>query len=78
MAKRIPQANKGKTAAPRGDCVIPPALPKGELHKALFRQSEKETTNIKEYVEWQARGAEKALHAEKVASERVFGREYDV
>lgn len=61
-----------------GDCVVPPALPKGELHKLLFRHSEHEAQEIKEYVEWQAHGAEKVLHVEKVASERVFGREYDV
>jgi len=66
------------TVTPDGDCVIPPALPKGELHKLLFRHSEHEAQEIREYVEWQAHGAQKVLHVEKVASERVFGREYDV
>jgi hypothetical protein len=55
-----------------------PALPKAELHQLLFRQAEHEAQAIKDYVEWQARGKETVLHAEKVASERVFGREYDV
>ena len=64
--------------ASRTDCAFPPALPKAELHKLLFRQSEREGDEIASYVEWQARGEEKVLHAEKVASERVFGREYDV
>ena len=78
MAKKLPQRPKGKNAAPEGRCVIPPALPKGALHKLLFRQSEPEAQAIKEYVERQAHGKEKVLHTEKVASERVFGREYDV
>ena len=75
--KRQPRKVRA-TAKSDGDCVVPPALPKGELHKLLFRHSERETQKIKEYVEWQTHGAEKVLHAEKVASERVFGREYDV
>lgn len=76
MLKRKP-ANK-KAAPTDGDCIIPPALPKGELHKLLFRHSETEALEIKDYVEWQAHGEEKVLHTEKVASERVFGRQHDV
>ena len=78
MANKAPQKSQGKAAAPASDCLIPPALPKAELHKLLFKQSDKEAQEIKEYVEWQSRGEEKVLHAEKVANERVFGREYDV
>jgi hypothetical protein len=59
-------------------CIVPPALPKADLHKLLFGQSEREAQEIADYVEWQARGEEKVLHAEKLASERVFGQEYDV
>ncbi len=65
-------------ASSRSDCTVPPALPKGELRHLLFRQSEHEAQRISDYVEWQAHGDEEVLHAEKVASERVFGREYDV
>jgi hypothetical protein len=78
MAKKAPQKSQGKAAAPTSECLIPPALPQAELHKLLFKQSDKETQEIKEYVEWQSRGEETVLHAEKVASERVFGRDYDV
>jgi len=78
MAKKTPKSGKGKSAKPVGDCLIPPALPKDEMHKLLFKQSEKETQDIKDYVESQARGEERVLHAEKLASERVFGRDYDV
>jgi hypothetical protein len=60
------------------DCVVPPALPKGDLHKLMFRYSEQEATEIAGYVEWQARGEETVLHAEKVASERVMGHDHDV
>jgi len=63
---------------PESDCVIPPELPKEELHKLLFKSSPQEAQEVKDYVEWQARGEEKVLHAEKVASERIFGRDYDV
>jgi hypothetical protein len=65
-------------ATARSDCIVPPALPKAELQKLLFRQSEHEAEEIKGYVEWQAHGEEAVVHAEKLASERVFGREYDV
>lgn len=73
------QPRKGRaTATSDVDCLVPPALPKQELHKLLFRYSEHEAQAIREYVEWQTHGDEKVLHVEKVASERVFGREYDV
>ena len=61
------------------DCTIPPELPKKQLHKLVFRQSEEEAEAISSYVEWQSReDGEKVLHAEKVASERVMGRDFDV
>jgi hypothetical protein len=60
------------------ECAVPPALPKRELHKLLFKYDETEARRISDYVEWQAHGKEKVLHAEQVASERVFGRQYDV
>jgi hypothetical protein len=60
------------------DCIVPPALPKGDLHKLMFRHSEEEARDIRDYVEWQARGEEKVLHAEKVAHERIMGRDHDV
>jgi hypothetical protein len=46
------KANKKKSATADGGCIIPPALPKGELHKLLFRHSESEAQEIKDYVEW--------------------------
>jgi hypothetical protein len=78
MAKTRVTKKQLKAAKLDGDCIIPPALPKRELHKLLFRQSDKETQEIKDYVEWQAHGEEKVLHAEKVASERIVGRQHDV
>jgi hypothetical protein len=71
-------ARKERAQIPADECIIPPALPKEELHKLLFRQSENDGQRIREYVEWQAHGDETVLHVEKVASERVLGREYDV
>src|SRR5260370_13123528 len=78
MATTKPRKKRSKTAKPEGDCIIPPALPKGELHKLLFRQSDKEAQEIKDYVEWEGQGGEKVLHAEKVVSERIFRRQHDV
>jgi hypothetical protein len=68
------------TRRKKGDeCVIPPELPKEQLHKLMFRHSEEEAQGIRDYVEWQSRSdKERVLHAEKVASERVMGRDYDV
>lgn len=77
MPKKKP-SKPTKSAPPDGECLIPPALPKAELQKLLFKHSEPEAQEIKEYVEWQARGEERVLHAEKVASERIFGRVHDV
>ena len=48
---------------PKSDCLIPPELPKDELHKLLFKSSPQETQEIKDYVEWQAHGEEAVLHA---------------
>ena len=78
MTKTRQTKKTPKSVKVAGECIIPPALPKRELHKLLFRQSDKEAQEIKEYVEWQAHGEENVLHAEKVASERIFGREHDV
>lgn len=69
---------KDKSVAPANDsCTIPPALPLDQLHKLQFHTSANEVQNIRDYVEWQA-PEEKVLHAEKVAGERVLGRDYDV
>jgi hypothetical protein len=60
-----------------GDCIVPPAIPKPELHKLMFRHSEIEAQAITDYMASQARD-EKVLHLEKVASERIFDRQHDV
>jgi predicted Zn-ribbon and HTH transcriptional regulator len=70
------KSRKSKKSAP---CTIPPELPKEQLHKLMFHQPGAEVQSVRDYVEWQSRrDNEKVLHAEKVASERVMGREYDV
>lgn len=66
--RKEPRGQRPKSAKPKGDCVIPPERPKTELDKLLFRHSEREAQEIKGYIEWQARGEEKVLHVEKVAS----------
>lgn len=71
-----------KTLRPES-CIIPPALPKSELHKLMFRSSDEERAAIVDYVEWQSnkdpeKDQERVLHAEKIASERVLGTDYDV
>jgi predicted Zn-ribbon and HTH transcriptional regulator len=78
MAKKKRTGKLPIIATPKGKCIIPPELPKGELHKLLFRHSKQEAQEIKDYVESEAHGEEKVLHLEKVASERIFGRKHDV
>ncbi len=77
MAKNRQRPKRPKQLA-EASHDVPPALPKAELHKLLFKQSEPEVQAIKEYVEWQCHGEERVLHAEKVASERVLGRDHEV
>ena len=73
-----PKPTKDKPAAPANDsCTVPPALPLDQLHKLQFHTSTNEVQNVRDYVEWQAPD-EKVLHAEKVAGERVLGRDYEV
>jgi hypothetical protein len=36
------------------DCIVPPAVPKGDPHKLMFRYSEEEARSIRDYVEWLA------------------------
>jgi len=77
MSKKKAQQSREKKIS-TDECIIPPALPKDELQKLLFRQSEVEAERIGEYVQWQTHGDETILHVEKVASERLFGGDYDV
>jgi len=70
--------NPNKSLRPEA-CIVPPALPKSELHKLMFRSSDEERREIIDYVEWQSRkDGLKVLHTEKIASERVLGTDYDV
>jgi hypothetical protein len=75
--KRKKTSSRPIPSLPEGECVIPPAIPKPELHKLMFRHSELEAQAIRDYMAREARD-EKVLHVEKVASERIFGREHDV
>jgi len=79
-SKTIQKTAAKKVAGKKADeCLIPPELPKEQLHKLMFRHSEEEAQGVRDYVEWQSRrNKAKVLHAEKVASERVMGRDYDV
>lgn len=68
---------------PDGDCIIPPEIPKTELRNLVFKQSEHEVREITDYVEWQCNKGDNdeeeiVQHAEKLVSERVIGRKYDV
>jgi hypothetical protein len=54
-----------KKASVEGNCLIPPALPKTELHKLLFRQSETEAQQIKNYVEWQLTARKECVRPRK-------------
>lgn len=73
----------GHAEAPESDCIIPPELPKTELRNLVFEQSEHEVREVTDYVEGQCNKDSEAepeivQHAEKLVSERVMGRDYDV
>jgi hypothetical protein len=78
VTKKTRNSPRRRARNPVGNCDIPPALPKEELYKLTFKQLESEVEEIRNYVEWQGRGKEKVLHAEKITSEMVMGREYQV
>lgn len=74
-------------------CLIPPAMQKTELRNFVHQQFEHETREVSDYIEWQCNAKrereieetgsseleeELVEHAEKLKSERVFGRDYDV
>jgi hypothetical protein len=48
MAKKKPKQNKTRKGTSGDECIIPPELPKGELHKLLCRYSENESLAIKD------------------------------
>ena len=74
---KIDMARSNKPAKPYAeDCVIPPALPASALPNLLFKRDQVAERNIREYVEWQAKG-ETVEHAERVATEFVLGRRLD-
>ena len=47
MTKKKAKERRAKTIS-TDDCIIPPALPKEDLHKRLFRQSGDEAQRIRE------------------------------
>ena len=73
--KRQRENARGKKQKVKGECTIPPPPVKHILSSfTLSNPSSKRA--IKDYVESQARD-EKVLHAERVTSEHVVGRDYD-
>jgi hypothetical protein len=65
---------KKKKAKVKGECVIPPTIPKHVL-STLVMFSPRSKKAIADYVEVQAR--EKVLHAEKIKTEHVMGRDHE-
>jgi hypothetical protein len=81
MAKKTNPKAKGDSAKTPG-CVLPHEAGDDALRASLLDRSEREEAPIIEYAEWQlSKGAEKPAHVkhlEKLKSERVFGREYQL
>src|SRR5690349_18689662 len=83
MAKKSKKTTKTRTSRERRSdrlsepCDVPMPPPVDVLAKVVLKRSDREARAIREYVEWQARG-EKVRHLEKVTSERVLGRKFDV
>jgi hypothetical protein len=59
------------------ECVTPPHLPYDVLRGLVLNRDPFDEDEIREYAERQSRG-EKVLHLEKVKTEYVFSRRYDV
>jgi hypothetical protein len=63
-------------------CILPHKGGDGALRATLLDRSERDEASITEYAEWQlSKGAEnpaRVRHLERLKSERVFGREYQL
>lgn len=66
---------KGKKSKAKHD-VIPPPIPAEVLSELVLPRDEEDVAKIASYVEGQSKG-EKVVHAEKVATEHVFGRKHE-
>jgi hypothetical protein len=66
---------KKATRAAASDHVLPPGIPIEALPRLVFEQDERSAGEIAEYVEGQSHG-EKVLHAEKVMTQKILGRQY--
>src|SRR5438876_7003306 len=64
-----------RRAQPRHDLPRPPSM--RVLAKTVLNRSEREARHIREYIESQAPD-DAVKHLEKVTTERIFGRQYDV
>ncbi len=49
------EPSKSKPSNPKDECMIPPELPKEQLHKLMFRHSEEEAQVIREGLRKQTR-----------------------
>jgi hypothetical protein len=70
-----PRKPKRATRAAASDHVIPPGIPIEALPRLVFEQDERSAEEIAEYVEGQSHD-EKVLHAEKVMTQNILGRQY--
>jgi hypothetical protein len=79
MAKANSRQSKNTEGVGRRDdeCVIPPKLPYDVLQGLLLSRDLFAAEEIREYAEWQSQG-EKVVHLEKMKTEFVFSRRYDV
>ena len=66
---------KKATRAAASDHVLPPGIPIEALPRLVFEQDERSAGEIAEYVEGQSHD-EKVLHAEKVITQKILGRQY--
>ncbi len=72
----MPRRGTLKRRRPKGECVIPPAMPPEALGQFVLHRVEHEERAIRDHVEREARG-EQVTHAEKVKTERLRDRQLD-
>lgn len=82
QGRETTEPRRRRESAKDSDCLLPHKPSTEALRGAVLDRSEREEAAIIEYAEWQlSKGAKRAAHIghlEKMKSERVFGRQYDL
>lgn len=76
-SSRSSRTGRSSRRSSNGECVVPPPVPLEVLPQFTLNTPAHKERGIREYVESQAKD-EKVKHAERVATESIFGRRHEV